>query len=312
MYTKPLNGLSKKSVGIAGGKGASLGEMIGAGFPVPGGFVVTSATFHSFLRNSALESVIAQQLHAVDHDDVFSVEKASKEIRNLFKKAVVPEDLRKELLSEYGKLNAKFVAVRSSATAEDSAALSWAGELESHLNTTDVDLIDNVKKCWSSLFTPRAIKYCKEHGLSSDKIGVAVVVQEMVDAVAAGVCFTVHPVTKDRNMLHIESAWGLGEAVVSGSVTPDAYVVDKKELIIEEIVVGEQKKKVIRSAKGATMWVPVEKGLQRKQKLAGREIMELAGICMDIERHYKKPQDIEWAYRDGRFFIVQSRPITTL
>lgn len=312
MYVVPLNKLTKKDVGVSGGKGASLGEMMNNGFPVPNGFVVTSETFYFFVKEFGLQKEIDKLINSVNYNHFSSIEKVSSKIRDLFKKTSIPVKLEKEIINKFRRLNTSFVAVRSSATAEDSVSLSWAGELESYLNTSEKNLILNIKKCWSSLFTPRAIKYCKENNVSSGKIGVAVVVQEMVEAEIAGVCFTVHPVTKNKNELHIEAALGLGEAVVSGVITPDSYNINKKELVIEEINIGRQKTKLVRVKNGATKWIKVKKSQQETQKLTGKKIIELVKMCINIERHYKKPQDIEWTYRKDKFFIVQSRPITTI
>jgi len=222
------------------------------------------------------------------------------------------QPLIKRVSSDFIKLGAKFVAVRSSATAEDSSVASWAGELETYLDTIEKTLLDNVKKCWSSLFTPRAIFYRQEKKLLKTKVSVAVVIQKMVESEISGIAFTVHPVTRDKNQLIIEAGWGLGEAIVSGQVTPDAYVVDKRDLSIMDINIAKQEMMIIRKAGGGIKHAAVAKAKLEKQKLNGKQIIELAKICVQIEKHYKKPQDIEWAFAKGKFYITQSRPITTL
>ena len=330
MFIKFFRQLTKKDVGIAGGKGASLGEMVNLKIPVPPGFVILAGAFDRFLEEVDLAQEIEIQLKKVNYNDINSVDRASNVIRDLIHDAKMPKDLEEEIIRDFKKLKCKFIAVRSSATAEDSSIASWAGELESYLNTTEKTLLENVKKCWSSLFTPRAIFYRKENNLHKTHVSVAVVIQEMVESEISGICFTVHPVTQDKNQMIIEAGWGLGEAIVSGSITPDAYVVNKlkveskkskvksqkskvaEEFEILDINVAEQKKQIVRCLKKGVKWIPVLKSKQEKQKLSGKQIIELAKICANIEQHYKKPQDIEWAFRDGEFYIVQSRPITTL
>jgi pyruvate,water dikinase len=312
MLIKPFAKIGKKNAAIAGGKGASLGEMTQAGLKVPPGFVILAEAFDRFLEETDLTQELEAQLKKVNYQDVNSVDGASSQIRALIAGAKMPADLAKDITQEFKKLKSPFVAVRSSATAEDSSAASWAGELETYLNTTDKTLLDNVKKCWSSLFTPRAIFYRHEKKMLKTKVSVAVVVQKMVDSEISGIAFTVHPVTQDRNQMIIEAGYGLGEAIVSGSVTPDSYVLEKKELSIIDINIAEQTRKIIKGAGGGIKWVPVLKSFQEKQKLSGREIIELAKICLAIEKHYKFPCDIEWAQEKGKFYITQSRPITTL
>lgn len=219
--------LDKNDVALAGGKGASLGEMTKAGIPVPPGFVVLAESFEQFIKETGIDIEIESALHKLDHKDINSVEKMSETIRALIKTADFPEDIKIEVLKHYQKLGAEFVAVRSSATAEDSSSASWAGELESYLNTTEDKLLDTIKECWSSLFTPRAIFYRFEKDMQTSKVSVAVVVQKMVQSEISGICFTVHPVTQDYDQLVIEAGYGLGEAIVGGIITPDAYVVLK-------------------------------------------------------------------------------------
>lgn len=322
--------ISKKDVGLAGGKGASLGEMTQAGFLVPPGFVITAPTFDKFLEKTDLDTEIEALLHKVNHKDINSVDKVSAEVQALIHEADFPEDLGQAILKEFAKLKAKYVAVRSSATAEDSAIASWAGELDTYLNVTKPQLLEQVKKCWASLFTPRAIFYAFEKGIYKPSflnyspppaggvrgggilsVSVAVVVQAMIQSEISGICFTVHPVTEDRDQMVIEAGYGLGEAIVGGKVTPDTYVVHKEKKILLDINVGEQTMMIVRGKNGT-----MEKSLPRskggRQKLTGHQVIALAKLCQKIEQHYKKPQDIEWALSEGKFYILQSRPITTL
>lgn len=317
-FIKDFSKISKKDVDIAGGKGASLGEMTKAGLAVPPGFIILASAFDYFMINTPkspsaeTELDIFAQLSKVNYDDTSSIDKASNVIRDIMQDTEIPEELGQRIMAEFKKLKAEYVAVRSSATAEDSSIASWAGELETYLNSGEKDLLDNVKKCWSSLFTPRAIFYRYERKLIDQQVSVAVVVQEMVQSEISGICFTVHPIIKDKTQMVIEAGYGLGEAIVSGQITPDTYVVDKRDFSLSDINVAEQEKMLVRNPRGGNVWKPVPAADRNKQTLTGKEIIELAKLCVKIEKHYKKPQDIEWALEKGKFYITQSRPITTL
>lgn len=312
MNIKFFKELSNKDGSIAGGKGASLGEMTKIGIPVPSGFVVLSSAFDLFLKEAGLDKDIKQILSQVDYADIGSVDNASTKIRKLIGSQKIPEILKQEIFSAYKKLNCNFVAVRSSATAEDSSSASWAGELESYLNTKEKNLFENIKKCWSSLYTPRAMLYRREKKLLDTHISVAVVVQQMVESEISGIVFTVHPVTKNKAQMLIEAGLGLGEAIVSGSVTPDSFIVDKKRLSIVDVSISRQERMIVRNLNGGTKWKTIPLAEQEKQKLSGQRVIELAAICQKIESLYKKPQDIEWAFVRNKLYILQSRPITTL
>ncbi len=331
-FTLPFSKISKKDAKIAGGKGASLGEMTQNGFLVPPGFVVLASVFERFLAETDVNVEIKAMWNRINIEDIESVEENSRIIRTFILNEKMPKDIGQEILKEFKKLKAKFVAVRSSATAEDSKIDSWAGELESYLNTTEKTLSENVKKCWASLYTPRALFYRVERGLHRKQVSVAVVVQKMIQSEVSGICFTVHPVTKDKNQMVIEAGWGLGEAVVGGKITPDTYIVEKpqisstksqansksqilnsKQFQILDINISEQTMMIIRDlSKGGVKETNVPKAKQEKQKLDNKKILELAKICAKIEEHYKSPQDIEWALEKGKLYITQSRPITTL
>lgn len=311
MSIRYFSEINKKDVGVAGGKGASLGEMTQAGIPVPPGFVLVAAAFDRFLEGTDLKQEIEAKLERVNYEDVSSVDSASEVIRDLIYDARFPKDIQEEILAAFKKLDIEFVAVRSSATAEDSKIASWAGELDSFLNTTDKNLLGNVKKCWASLFTPRAIVYRNEKGLRNTHVSVAVVVQKMVQSEVAGITFTVHPVTEDPNQMIIEAAWGLGEYIAGGKVTPDSYVLDKRDFKMIDVNVSEQKEMLQRSA-GGNKDVAVPADMRNKQKLSSDQIREIAELGLKIEKHYDEPSDIEWALEAGEFYIVQSRPITTL
>src|SRR3989339_800824 len=245
--------------------------MTQAGIPVPEGFVILSNAFEKFIEETDLNVEIDAVLDTVDIKEVHTVENASEKIQAIILSKEMPVDIKAEILEFFKNLDCKFVAVRSSATSEDSASAAWAGQLDSFLNTTDETLLENVKKCWASLFTPRAIFYRFEKKLKKNKISVSVVIQKMVNSEESGIAFSVHPVTQDKNQIIIEAGFGLGEAIVSGSVTPDSYVVNKQKFNILDIHVNEQTKALYKKAKGGNEW---------KEK--------------------------------GKFYIVQSRPITTI
>lgn len=319
-HIKFFKNISKKDVNIAGGKGASLGEMTQAKISVPNGFVVLAAAFDRFLEETQLKEEIKARLKAVNPEDTNSVDKASNIIRDAIHDRPMPKDLEKEILAAFVKLDSKYVAVRSSATAEDSAVASWAGELESYLNTEKNNLIERVRCCWSSLFTPRAIFYRHEKGLVDHYVSVAVVVQKMVQSEISGITFTVHPVTEDRDQMIIEAGYGLGEAIVSGQITPDSYVVSKRKMVIIDKYISKQSKKLVRKKsskiKGdeenySNEWIALGKKGE-KQKVSDKEVLALAKVFKKIEDHYKFPCDIEWAMEKKKIYITQSRPITTL
>ncbi len=308
---KNFTQISKTDTEIAGGKGASLGEMTQTGIPVPDGFVILSNAFDKFSEETDLNVEIDAVLNTVDIKEVHTVENASEKIQAMILSREMPEDIKTEILKFYKNIECKFVAVRSSATSEDSASAAWAGQLDSFLNTTEKTLLENVKKCWASLFTPRAIFYRFANKLNKDKISVAVVVQKMVNSEESGIAFSVHPVTQDENQIIIEAGFGLGEAIVSGSITPDSYVVDKQGFNILDININEQTKALYKKAKGGNEWKKLgEKG--KKQVLTTKEVIELSKLIAKIENHYGFPCDVEWAQEKGKFYIVQSRPITTL
>lgn len=312
MFIKPFSQISKTDAAIAGGKGASLGEMTQAGIPVPPGFVILSNAFEQFLEETDLNVEIDTILHSVDHREMHTVENASEKIQTLIFNAHMPEDIATKVKEFYKDLGAQYVAVRSSATAEDSASAAWAGQLDSFLNTTEETLLTNVQKCWASLFTPRAIFYRFEKELHKQKISVAVVVQKMVESDCSGIAFSVHPVTEDRNQLIIEAGFGLGEAIVSGSVTPDSYIVEKSPRRIIDTNINTQTRALYRIDSGGNEWRDIPEPKASSQVLTEKQILELSELILRIENHYGFPCDIEWAYEAGTFYITQSRPITTL
>lgn len=312
----PFSAISSKDVARAGGKGASLGEMTAAGIPVPPGFIILAKSYADFLAATDIQTEIAAQLDTVNTEDINSVDRAANVIRDILRDTPMPADLEQELFAAFASLKCTYVAVRSSATAEDSDIASWAGELDTFLYVTRDKLLDAVKECWMSLFTPRAIVYRFEKDLKDAEVHVAVVVQKMVNSEVAGVCFTVHPVTEDRNQMIIEAAYGLGEALVSGMVTPDTYVISKRDHTMVDINIGEQEQMIVQSIeaegveKTVTQSVPAAE--RSKQKMSEQDIRDLATLAQRIEKHYGFPCDIEWAFEKETLYILQSRPITTL
>ncbi|MEM0240074.1 MAG: phosphoenolpyruvate synthase [Candidatus Nezhaarchaeales archaeon] len=323
-YVLWLDEIDKDDLMLVGGKGANLGELMKAGVPVPPGFVVTSYAYKEFVERTGLKERINEALKKVSSsNDPKLFEEVSAEIRKMMEEYEVPEDIAKAIVENYRKLCRRLgvakvsVAVRSSATAEDLPGASFAGQQETYLNVEgEEEVLQRVKKCWSSLFTPRAIFYRQQKGIRHDRVLMSVVVQKMVNAKAAGVMFTIHPVTGERNKIVIEGGWGLGEAVVSGSVTPDVYVVDKKTLQIVEKRIAEKTHKLVRDPySGQTIKVEVPPEESRKPCLTDEEVLRLAELALKIEQHYGQPQDIEWVIDyDLKFpesvFIVQSRPET--
>jgi len=313
--------IRKKDVGSCGGKGANLGEMTAAGFPVPPGFVVSSGVYFNFVQANGINKKIVELTKDLDVQDTNKLNEVSAAIKDAIMKGKVSGDIESDVISAYNQLcgatipteqQEVYVAVRSSATAEDLPEASFAGQQETFLNVKGAKgTMEAVQKCWASLYEPRAIYYRQEKGFEHVKVGLAAIVQIMVQSERAGVMFTVEPVSNDRNLITIEGAFGLGETVVSGSLTPDRYIVDKKTLDIVEKNVAKQDW-MLTKVKGKNEKVNVKSEFREKQKLTDDEIVHLAKFGRDIERHYDFPQDIEWATSGGEMYIVQSRPITTL
>lgn len=308
---KNLKEISGSELLIAGGKGASLGEMTQKGISVPKGFAILTTAFDRFIEETDLNIEINATLKEVNINEVHTVENVSEKIKAMIITKEIPVDIKTEIIKFYKELDSKFVAIRSSATSEDSVSAAWAGQLDTYLNTTEENLFKNIKKCWASLYTPRAIFYRFEQKLNEEKISVAVIVQEMIQAQESGVAFSVHPITQDKNQIIIEAGFGLGESIVSGAITPDSYVIDKQNFNILNINVHEQTKGLYKKTEGGNEWRRLGKN-GKKQILSKKEIIELSKIIVKIENHYGFPVDIEWAKENGKIFITQSRPITTI
>jgi len=317
--------LDKEDIPLVGGKNANLGEMLKAGIPVPPGFAITAHAYEKFIT----ETGIAEKIYAAIEETVTDAnvpqqyEAASKKVRKIIESTPMPDDIKTAIKKAYKELGEKtnsvqpFVAVRSSATAEDLPDASFAGQQETFLNVKGAeDLVRTTVKCWSSLFTPRAVFYRDQKGFKHEQVLISVGVQKMVNAKAAGVMFTLDPVTGETDKIIIEANWGLGESVVSGSVTPDHYIVDKETLnLIDEKIVKKTVEYVRDPETGKTQHADVPRERQEKPCLTNEEIKRLAELGREIEAHYGKAQDIEFAVDSGvpfleSVFIVQSRPET--
>jgi len=308
-----LEEIKKEDIPSVGGKGASLGEMYGIGLPVPRAFVVTAQAFRRFLGETGIEDRLFRGLSGLNVEDNAALEEASKKARELVLSVAIPQPLQKKIREAYAALGSQpVVAVRSSATAEDLPDASFAGQQETYLNIQgNGDVILSVQKCWASLYGARAIYYRAKQGFDDRSVNIAVVVQILVDAEKAGVMFTSHPVTGEPLTI-IEGSWGLGEAVVSGSVSPDKYVWDQRSGQVVDRLVSAKLEMVVPDGKKGTKSVEVPPDLQKAGVLSDAEVKELAKFGGIAESHYGVPQDLEWAIAGNEFFILQSRPITTI
>jgi pyruvate,water dikinase len=312
-----LEEVGREDLSVVGGKGASLGEMIKIGVPVPGGFAVTAQAFRDFINRAGIADKLFDALK-VDVNEETQLHKAEETAKRLIMEAKVPVDMEKAIRSRYEELCRRegrevFVAVRSSATAEDLPDASFAGQQETYLNTRGSDDVFNaVRKCWASLYGARAIFYRVEQGFDHEKVNLSAIVQKMVDSEKSGVMFSSDPSTGEPQVV-IEAAWGLGEAVVSGSVSPDNYVVDRKSKSILSRYIASKEIMIIRdpkTQKTVTVKVPAEK--KEAVVLKDSEMVELAEYGAILEKHYGLPQDIEWGVENDKIYILQSRPITTI
>jgi len=314
-YVLPLND-PKANLETVGGKGMSLAKLANAGLPVPGGFHVTTEAYRQFVAANNLQTGINEALKAVDTAQPSTLETASATIGRLFAEASIPEEIADVIKNAYLELGTSHatppVAVRSSATAEDLPDASFAGQQETYLNISGTDaLLEATKKCWASLWTARAIGYRARQGIRSEGVALAVVVQEMVFADAAGIIFTANPLNGKRDEIVINAAWGLGEVVVGGAVTPDTLTVNKLTggLIARET--AEKMVMTVRTETG-TEEQPVPDSLQRVPVLSDEQAAQLTRYGVEIEELYGIPMDIEWTLADGKFAIVQARPVTAM
>lgn len=304
--------VDKGDIGTVGGKGANLGEMTKAGFPVPNGFIVTAQAYFHFLDVTGIRNEMKDVLYNLDVNDNKTLQAAALKIQKLITHAKFPDDLAPEVMHAYFKLEKgilkhPLVAVRSSATAEDLPTASFAGQQATFLNVKgEANLLEKIKEAWASLFTARAIFYRETNKFDHFKVGIAIPVQRMVQSELSGIMFTIDPVNNDKTKVVIDAIWGLGEMIVQGAVTPDHYVVNKATGKIIEKEVNTQE--TIMDRKGTHV---LQKSLGSRQKLMDDQILELYKIGKKLEQHYYFPQDSEWAIEDGKVYIVQTRPVTT-
>lgn len=300
----PLNEAYKLDTKTIGGKAYPLSFLIKKNVRIPQGFVVFSSAFETLRRSNGLYSQIESLLRELREKQMNNVDKISNQIQILVASIIVSKEMESEILNAFDSLGTKYAAVRSSSSSEDQEHYSWAGEFETYTFVTKANLIENIVRCWASLYAPRALIYAHKHGLpfASD---MAVLIQKMVESKTAGVCFTQEP-NNTGDVLLIEAINGQGELLVHGDVTPDRYWISKSDEIILDIEVGSQKK-IISGTQGILSTV---QGSQ--QKLSGKHIIELTRTAVHIEKLMNKPQDIEWAYADDQLFILQTRPITTI
>src|SRR3972149_4463489 len=308
--------IDKNDIPSVGGKGANLGEMTQAGFPVPPGFAVTVAAYDLFLEENDLNKEIRNILKTTNRQNPEELGAASKRIQRMISSGRVPIQVSGEIIKAYGTLSGflkhALVAVRSSATAEDLPTASFAGQQATLLNIKgEANLINAVRSCWASLFTPRAIFYREENKIAHEKVKISVIVQKMVQSSVSGVIFTLDPVTNEKDKIVIEAVWGLGELIVPGSVVPDRYVVQKETFSILSKEVSDQGVHLIKVG-SETKEKPVPEKIRSLQKISNEEIITLAKIADKLQKHYYFPQDIEWAKEEKKLYIVQTRPVTTM
>ncbi|HDS62549.1 MAG TPA: phosphoenolpyruvate synthase [Methanofollis liminatans] len=309
-----LEAISKDDIPLVGGKGASLGEMASVGLPVPKAFVVTAQAFRKFLVQTGLEDSLFDLLTDVDVENSEELEDVSRNVKNLVLDAKMPDDIREEIIQAYGTMGPDnmVVAVRSSATAEDLPDASFAGQQETYLNIRgDAAVVEAVQMCWASLYGARAIYYRAKQGFDDRTVNIAVVVQQLIRSEKSGVMFSSHPVTGEPLTI-IEGSWGLGEAVVSGSVSPDKYVYDRRLRKVFDRMISKKEYMIVPVGDHGTELVDIPKDRQDEPILSDAEVEGLAAFAEISEEHYNVPQDIEWAIVGSTIYILQSRPITTI
>jgi pyruvate, water dikinase len=323
-YVAWFKDLNKDSIATAGGKGANLAEMINAGLPVPNGFAVTAQTYKEFIERTGIKDKIQDKLINLNVDDTATLQAVAKEIQKIIIDTEIPEGMNEEIIDNYELLGetdeahdlveAKevFVAVRSSATAEDLPEASFAGQQATFLNVKGkAKVMTAVRACWASLFTARAIYYRTKNKFDHDKVLISAIIQKMVNSDKAGIMFTINPSNNQEDEIVIEGVYGLGETIVSGSVNPDTYIVDKKNKEIKSIKVKKQEWGLFRNEQGENEKQNIPDEEQERQVLNEMQVKELARLGRKIEEHYHKPMDIEWAIEKDQILIVQARAVTT-
>lgn len=318
-YIYEFEEVDRSLLAEVGGKGGNLGELTQAGLPVPPGFVVSASAYRAFLKHNKLDEVIKRDLAKLDAEDTKKLQAVSKTIKTALLRGEMPPAMVKDIEAAYKKLSEKalqkggaWVAVRSSATAEDLPENSFAGQQATFLNMRGAkQVVDAVKRCFASLFEARAIYYRQINNYDHLKVALAVPVQVMVNSDASGIMFTADPVNSDLSTIIIEGGLGLGEAIVSGSVTPDNYSVDKASLKITKQEIHEQQWQIVKKG-GENVHVKLTERERQAPKLTEDQVLRLAKLAIEIEKHYGKPQDTEFAIENDQVYLVQARPITTI
>jgi phosphohistidine swiveling domain-containing protein len=317
-YIRWFHEVGKSESGLVGGKGANLGELTQAGLPVPPGFCVTSSAYQDFFHQNGLDQQVADILAGLNVDDLDDVKRRSAQIQAAIYTAPISPEIVDEVSVGYQQLfdrtsSETALAVRSSATAEDQANASFAGQLETYLNVRGVpSLLEHIQHCWASLWAERVLAYIANQGLEHRSVSMSVVVQSMIPSEVSGVLFTVNPITGNRDEAVINASWGLGEAIVSGLVSPDTITAQKSDGRVISYQTGEKELMVCYAAQGGTEELPVPDHQRSRPALTEKQVAELTLLGKQIEAYYGKPQDIEWGYYNGGWYLLQSRPITTL
>ncbi|HBV88654.1 MAG TPA: hypothetical protein DEF42_18900 [Desulfosporosinus sp.] len=309
--------LDKNSLALVGGKGANLGELVKDDFPVPGGFCISVEAYKKTV--AGLEEKIHLVLDSVEWGKLDDVEEKAGQIRTMILQSAVFDDLQIEVSKAYLSLSGEIqpegalVAVRSSATAEDLPDASFAGQQDSYLNVRgEKNVLDHVKRCWASLWTARAMAYRQKQGFDHKTVFLSVVIQLMVDSEVAGVAFSVNPLNGKLEQILISSSYGLGETIVAGTVTPDSFVLAKKDLSLVERTLGLKEKQLIKEPGGNNQLIDVPMALRERFSLSAEQLKELGKLVCRVEEHYNTPMDIEWAFFQGKLYLLQARPVTTL
>ena len=315
-FVLKFNEIDREDIGLVGGKGANLGEMTRAGFPVPNGFCVTAQAYREMVKFNGFDSKIREMLDGVEVKDSDKLQRAADRIMKMVSRADIPDEMAESIIRHYRSLSSKtknpLVAVRSSATAEDLPEASFAGQQSTFLDIKgEAAVIQAVRDAWASLFTARAIFYRETNGFDHFQVALAVPVQLMVASEVSGNMFTINPVNNDKRIIVIEAIWGLGEMIVQGTYTPDHYEVRRQDMTIYAREINEQKKELTRK-NGVNKEYPLPKWKVGRQKLEDNLIVKLAEIGEKLHSHYRFPQDIEWAMEGGKLYVVQTRPITTM
>jgi len=315
-YTVDLEDVSDADLPLVGGKAGKLGELIRQGLPVPAGFVVTTEAYQAYVDATVLKTEIPAALASIRSDQPPTVDAASKRIRAAFESVDFPAELRKTLADAYEQYaeqnSVRFSAVRSSATLEDMEGASFAGLQDTYLNVAGVDrILEGIRKCWGSLFTPRVLVYRQKKGFEHTAVQLAVLIQKMVDATVSGILFTRDPNTGENHMI-VEAGWGLGEAIVGGEVTPDHYVIDGATLKVVHKQISEQRIRIVRDDAGGNRREQVPADERSAQKLSDHRLSRLVSLARLIESHYRRPMDVEWCGDSEGLYIVQARPVTTI